>query len=236
MEIMDALEDGHGKLLLGFTSLELLLLKVTDTTGDRLACSVTPQGQWQQTFSLLLLSLQGTGQLGLLPHRGSGSRPSVSCYGHYRGQASLLCYSSGVVHDSRPSVSCHGHYRGQVSLVCYPSGVVAVDLQSLVMVTTGDKLAWSVTPQGQCQQTFSFLLQALQETGQLALFILRGSGCRPLVFLLRTLQGTDQLTLHVTAQGSGSQTLSLLQTKNNRSPFDQVEEGCDIKNTILKRL
>ena len=44
MEIMDALEDGHGKLLLGFTSLELLLLKVTDTTGDRLACSVTSQG------------------------------------------------------------------------------------------------------------------------------------------------------------------------------------------------
>ena len=44
MEIMDALEDGHGKLLLGFTSLELQLLKVTDTTGDRLACSVSPQG------------------------------------------------------------------------------------------------------------------------------------------------------------------------------------------------
>lgn len=56
MEIMDALEDGHGKLLLGFASLELILLKVTDTTGDRLACSVT----------LLLL-------------RGSGSRPLVSC-------------------------------------------------------------------------------------------------------------------------------------------------------------
>ena len=74
MEIMDALEDGHGKLLLGFASLELILLKVTDTTGDRLACSVT----------LLLL-------------RGSGSRPSVSCYGHYRGQVSLVGYPSGVV-------------------------------------------------------------------------------------------------------------------------------------------
>lgn len=44
MEIMDALEDGHGKLSLGSTSLELLLIKVTDTIGDRLACSVTPQG------------------------------------------------------------------------------------------------------------------------------------------------------------------------------------------------
>ena len=123
MEIMDALEDGHGKLLLGFTSLELLLLKVTDTTGDRLVCSVTPQG--------------------------SNSRPLVYCNGHYRGQVSVVCYFSGVV-AVRPSVSCYGHchYRGQVSLVCYPSGVVAVDLQSLVMVTTGDRLAYSVTPQG----------------------------------------------------------------------------------------
>ena len=60
-----------------------------------------------------------TGKLALLLLRGSGSRLSVSCYGHYR-----------------------------VSLLCYSSGVVAVDLQSLVMVTTGDRLAWSVTPQG----------------------------------------------------------------------------------------
>ena len=95
MEIMDALEDGHGKLLLGFTSLELLLLKVTDTTGDRLACSVTPQGS-----------------------------------------------------NSRPLVYCNGHYRGQVSMDCYSSGVVAVDPQSLVMVSTGGRLAYSVTPQG----------------------------------------------------------------------------------------
>ena len=50
--------------------------------------------------------------------------------------------------NSRPLVYCNGHYRGQVSMVCYSSGVVAVDLQSLVMVTTGDRLAYSVTPQG----------------------------------------------------------------------------------------
>ena len=50
--------------------------------------------------------------------------------------------------NSRPLVYCNGHYMGQVSMVCYSSRVVAVDLQSLVMVTTGDRLAWSVTPQG----------------------------------------------------------------------------------------
>ena len=42
-------------------------------------------------------------------------------------------------------------------------------------------------------------------------------------------RGQIRLPCMLHLRGSGSETLSLLQIKNNRSPFDWVEEGCDIK-------
>ena len=58
---------------------------------------------------------------------GSNSRPLVYCNGHYRGQVSMVCYSSGVVAVD-PQSLVMVTYRGQVGLLCYPSGVVAVDV------------------------------------------------------------------------------------------------------------